>query len=70
MLLKIDFNKNDVVSQSDGRIVLKVRHCAEFANVCHLNTVKGETESDLYKNMGISRSSKDIHVGPKGDISF
>lgn len=68
MLLKIDFKQNDVVFQDDGRIVLNVKYFSEFADGCHLSTVKGETEEDFSKGKGIS--SKTVFVGQKGGLSF
>jgi len=68
MLLKIDFKKEDVVFQSDSRIILNVKYFTEFANGCHLSTVKGNTEKHFANNKGLS--SKTVFVGRKGGISF
>ena len=67
MLLKIDFNENNVIYKSNRRIVLKVNYYAEFANAAHVCTVKGNTIEDFYENPSLS--SKSISIGQKGGIT-
>lgn len=67
MLLKIDFNEDQVIGRSPGRIILKLDYYAEFANGPHLCTVEGYTPEDFIKNSTLQ--DKTIFIGQKGGIT-
>ena len=68
MILKIDYNENNVISNKGGRLLLRVPFYAQYGNACHLTTVKGTTKEDFENNDALR--SKSIMVGTKGGLSF
>jgi len=68
MLLKIDFNENDVVYKGKGRIILKVNYYSQFATGPHFNTVNGYTKEDFDANPALK--GKTMFIGQKGGISI
>ena len=67
MILKIDYNEQDVIDKGKGRILLKCNYYAQFSTVLHLATVEGSTKADFDKNDCLK--SKQVFVGQKGGIS-
>lgn len=70
MILKIDFNPQDVIYQNleKGRILLKVKYYGQYASVLHLATTLGSTKEDFDKNNG--KANKSVFVGVNGGLSF
>jgi len=68
MLLKIDFNEDQVVYNEDGRIILDLKYYSKFSIGLHLVTVKGHTVEDFKTNDSLKHKS--LFVGQKGGISI
>jgi len=67
MLLKIDVNREDILMNKKGRIVIKLNYYSEFSIGAHLATVKGRTLED-FENNNMSYG-KSLFVGQNGGIS-
>lgn len=67
MLLKVDFNQDNVVYQRNGRIILKCNYYSAFATLLSLVTVRGSTKEDFEKNDALK--NKQLFVGNNGGIS-
>ena len=68
MLLKVDFNQENVVYQRNGRIILKCNYYAQFATLLSVVTTKGATKEDFDKNDALH--NKQLFVGSKGGLSL
>ena len=68
MLLKVDFNQENVVYQRKGRIILKCNYYAQFATLLSVVTTKGTTKEDFDKNDAVI--NKQLFVGQKGGLSL
>jgi hypothetical protein len=68
MILKIDFNPDDVIYQKNGRILLKVKYYAQYSVACHLATTEGSTKEEFEKHC--ARANKSVYVGSKGGLSL
>ena len=68
MLLKVDFNQENVVFQRKGRIILKCNYYAQFATLLSVVTTKGTTKEDFDKNDALK--NKQLFVGQKGGMSL
>jgi hypothetical protein len=66
MLLKIDFNENQVIGRSNGRLILNLDYYAEYATGPHLCTVKGSTPEEFDDNPVLKE--KTIYIGSRGGI--
>ena len=68
MLLKIDYEPNQVVFNEEGRLVIRLNYYAAYARGIHLATVKGSTMQDFRENDVLK--SKSVFVGQRGGISI
>jgi hypothetical protein len=67
MILKISFKPEDVISQANGIVVLKLRYYTAFALAAYLITAEGNTAEEF--NNAKIKSSKQLFVGVNGGIS-
>lgn len=67
MIIKISFKPENVISQADGIIVLKLKYYTAFALAAYLITAEGNTAEEF--NNAKIKSSKSLFVGNHGGIS-
>ena len=70
MILKIDFDEKNVIYKGNGRILLKVKYFAKFANACHLATVEANTKEEFDDQKIPYKASKTLNVGQRGGLSL
>ena len=69
MILKISWDKADVIDRADSFVLLKVPFYGKFAVMAALFTMKGETLMD-YRNSKENLSNKRVFIGQHGGLSI
>jgi hypothetical protein len=67
MILSIQFDERNVLEKSPGRILLRVKYYAAYAEGCYLATTRGTTAEDFDK-ADKAQGHKHVMVGQRGGI--
>jgi len=67
--LSISYDKENIVIDKPGLLVLNVRFYAQYSNPLYLATMVGKTETD-YHNPELVHSHRYLCVGKKGGLSL
>ena len=70
-VVKISFQKEIILEQGDGYIILKPRWYAEFAELCYIAVAKkADSLSQFLDPKTICEKTKKLFIGRNGGISF